>query len=112
MTKADDLYNDMIQKAVAAMARYGVNDPHDPKLSMADYAALHRELDALWPKKKPGPKGRLQEDPVIRWALGQAGKGRRTKAAKKLADEFRAHKMRPMRWQAIRKRYYDLKSCH
>ena len=100
----------LIEKAVEVMARYGVTDPYDPSLELDQFHALHAELKSLWPRKKPGPKGWLEEDPIILWALGQAGKGRRTKAAKRLEGEFRAHGMRQMRWHAIRKRFYDLTS--
>ncbi len=107
-TWLDDLLDEKNQKAVAVMARYGVNDPYDPKLSNADRADLHRELKALWPElePEPGPDTGLYRDPVILWALGMAGKKWRTRAAKKLEGEFRADGGYQMSWQTIRARYY------
>jgi len=105
---AERAIDKLIGEAVGVMARYGVTDPYDYRLNPDQFHALDRELGALWPKKRPGPKGRFNEDRIILWTLLQARKGRRSQAARKLEESFSKHGMRPMTWQTIRKRFYDL----
>ena len=108
---AERAFDAMIAKAVAAMERYGVTDPYDPRLNLEDFAALQKELKGFWPRRPRRSKYSLADNALIMARLSQAEgtPGGAAQEAEVLFNEMKADGHSVASAEILRQHYHKLK---
>ncbi len=111
------MIDDLIAEIVATMARYGVNDPSDVRLSPEDYHALLKELMQLrppWleppkPQKKRGRKAMPELDALIWFELNDTYPSERMARARQLAEDLSKYDNYNITVRTIYAKYYKVR---